>query len=86
MKHLKESILSNETANQDIENTAKNVKRSEYVTEVIKEMEKKLLEVISTVFHGIFEVINRTNEIIAVLKIYEKKIILVTAHKNEVFY
>ena len=26
MKHLKKSIMSNETANQDIENTAENVK------------------------------------------------------------
>ena len=41
MKHLKESIMSDEIVNQDIENTAKNVKTSEEAMEVIKEMEKK---------------------------------------------
>ena len=40
MKHLKESIMSDEIVNQDIENTAKNVKTSEEAMEVIKEMEK----------------------------------------------
>ena len=40
MKHVNESIMSNEIANQDIENTAKNVKNSEEAMEVVKEMEK----------------------------------------------
>ena len=33
---MKESIMSNEIANQDIENTAKNIKSSEKVMEVVK--------------------------------------------------
>ena len=41
MKHVKESIMSDERANQDIENTAKYVKSSEEAMEVVKEMEKK---------------------------------------------
>ena len=49
--------MSNQIANQDIENTAKNVKSSEKVIEIIKEMEK-LLQVISTVFYGL-----STNEV-----------------------
>ena len=53
MKHVKESTMSDEIANKDIENTAKNVKSSEEATEVVKEMEKKLLEVISRVFYGL---------------------------------
>ena len=52
MKYLNESIMSDEIANQDIKNTAKNIKSSEEVKEVIKEMEK-LLEVISAVFYGL---------------------------------
>ena len=40
MKHVKESIKSNEIANQDIENTAENVKCSDGESEFIKEMEK----------------------------------------------
>ena len=51
MKYIKESIMSDEIANQDIENTAKNVKNSEEVMEVIEEMEK-VLEIISAVFYG----------------------------------
>ena len=43
---MKQLIMINEIANQDIENTAKNVRSSEEVMEVVKEMEK-LLEVIS---------------------------------------
>ena len=46
MKYMKQLIMINEIANQDIENTAKNVRSSEEVMEVVKEMEK-LLEVIS---------------------------------------
>ena len=42
--------MSDEIANQDIENTAKNVKNSEEVMEVIEEMEK-VLEIISAVFY-----------------------------------
>ena len=49
---MKESIMSDEKANQDIENTAKNVKSSEEAMEVIKEL-KKLLELISPVFYGL---------------------------------
>ena len=52
MKYVNKSIMSNQIANQDIENTAKNVKSSEKVIEIIKEMEK-LLQVISTVFYGL---------------------------------
>ena len=40
MKHVKKSIMINEIANQDIENTAKNTKSSEQAMEVINEMEK----------------------------------------------
>ena len=40
MKHVKESTMSDEIANKDIENTAKNVKSSEEATEVVKEIEK----------------------------------------------
>ena len=53
MKHVKESTMSDEIANKYIENTAKNVKSSEEATEVVKEMEKKLLEVICRVFYGL---------------------------------
>ena len=49
---MKESIMSDKKANQDIENTAKNVKSSEEAMEVIKEL-KKLLELISPVFYGL---------------------------------
>ena len=41
MKHLKQLIMSNEITNQDIENTDENVKSSEEVIEVAKEIEKK---------------------------------------------
>ena len=41
MKQVKETIMSDKIANQDIENTAKNVKSSEEAMEIIKEMEKK---------------------------------------------
>ena len=40
MKHMKESIIIDEIANQDIENTTKNVKSSEEAAEVAKGMEK----------------------------------------------
>ena len=40
MKHVKESIMSDEIANQDIENTAKKVKSAEEAMEVAKEMGK----------------------------------------------
>ena len=43
MKHVKESIMIDETANQNIKNTAINGKSSEETMEVVKEMEKKLL-------------------------------------------
>ena len=49
---MKESIMNDEKANQDIENTAKNVKSSEEAMEVIKEL-KKLLKLISPVFYGL---------------------------------
>ena len=49
---MKESIMSDKKANQDIENAAKNVKSSEEAMEVIKEL-KKLLELISPVFYGL---------------------------------
>ena len=42
MKRVKESLMSDEIANQDIENTAKNVKRSQEAMEVVKEMEKNI--------------------------------------------
>ena len=41
MKQVKETIMSDKIANQDIENIAKNVKSSEEAMEIIKEMEKK---------------------------------------------
>ena len=40
MKYLKELIMSDETANQNIENTAKNNKSSEEAMKVVKEMGK----------------------------------------------
>ena len=40
MKHLKASIMSDEIANQDIEDIAKNVKSLKEAMEVIKKMEK----------------------------------------------
>ena len=40
MKHVKESIMIDKIANQDIENTAKNAKSSEKAMEVIKETQK----------------------------------------------
>ena len=40
MKHVKESIMCDEIANQDIENAANNVKSSEEATEVVKKWEK----------------------------------------------
>ena len=40
MKHMKESIMSNEIANQNIENTAKTAKSSKKAMEVVKEIEK----------------------------------------------
>ena len=39
MKHVKELIISDEIANQDVENTTKNVKSSEDAKEVVNEME-----------------------------------------------
>ena len=41
MKQVKETIMSDKIANQDIENIAKNVKSSEEAVEIIKEMDKK---------------------------------------------
>ena len=38
---MKETIMSDKIANQDIENIAKNVKSSEEAMEIIKETEKK---------------------------------------------
>ena len=52
VKHMKESIMSNEIANQDFANIVKNAKSSEEAMEVVKEMEK-LLEVISALFYGL---------------------------------
>ena len=43
MKHVKESIMCDEIANQDIENAANNVKSSEEAIEVVKKMGKKFL-------------------------------------------
>ena len=40
MKYTKESIMSNEIANQNIENTAKTAKSSKKAMEVVKEIEK----------------------------------------------
>ena len=40
MENVKESIIIDETVNQDIENTAKNVESSEKAVEVVKKMEK----------------------------------------------
>ena len=51
MKYVKGSIMSDQITNQDIENTAKKVKSSEKVIEVVQEVEK-LLEVIKAVFYG----------------------------------
>ena len=48
MKYVKGSIMSDQIANQDIENTAKKVKSSEKVIEIVE----KLLEVIKAVFYG----------------------------------
>ena len=44
--------MSDKIANQDIETSVKNVKRSRKAMEVVKEMEK-FLEVISAVFCGL---------------------------------
>ena len=82
---------SDEIANQDIENTVKNVKSSEEV-KVFKEMEKVIrsdkYNILSLVYQqvqiferfklnnefmnqfGIYDVINKVNEIIVALKIY----------------
>ena len=48
MKYVKGSIMSDQIANQDIENRAKKVKSSEKVIEVVE----KSLEVIGAVFYG----------------------------------
>ena len=40
MENVKESIIIDETVNQDIENTLKNVESSEKAVEVVKKMEK----------------------------------------------
>ena len=40
MKHVTESIISNEIADQDIENIAKNVESSDEAMKVSKQMEK----------------------------------------------
>ena len=45
--------MSDETANQDIENTANNVKNLEEAMAVVKKMEKKIFEVINTVLFGL---------------------------------
>ena len=42
MKHVKESVMIDETFNQDIENTAKNVKSLKEPVEVVNEMEKMI--------------------------------------------
>ena len=42
MKQVKESIMINKIFNQDIENTAKNVKSSKEALEVVNEMEKTI--------------------------------------------
>ena len=39
MKYVRKSIMSYEIVNQDIENTGKNIKSSEEVMEVVKEIE-----------------------------------------------
>ena len=53
MKHVIELVMSHELANQDIGNTAKKIKSSGEVIEVVKEMEK-IIRIISTVFYGLF--------------------------------
>ena len=53
MKHVKESIMCDEIANQDIENAANNVKSSEEAIEVVKKMGKKKFELTGTVFYGL---------------------------------
>ena len=81
MKHKKDSTMSTEIANQDIETTAKKVKSSEEAMKVVIEMEK--LAVINTAFLGLptnkfkylkdlnfFDVVNMINENIMALKIY----------------
>ena len=40
MKQVKETIMSDKIANQDIENIVKNVKHSEEAMEIIKEIEE----------------------------------------------
>ena len=52
MKYVRKSIMSYEIVNQDIENTGKNIKSSEEVMEVVKEIEI-LLEVITAIFYGL---------------------------------
>ena len=42
MKHVKESVMIDETLNQDIENIAKNVKSLKEPVEVVNEMEKMI--------------------------------------------
>ena len=42
MKHVKESVMIDETFNQDIENTVKNVKSLKEPVEVVNEMEKMI--------------------------------------------
>ena len=50
MKYVIELVMSHELANQDIGNTAKKIKSSEEVIEVVKE----IIRLISTVFYGLF--------------------------------
>ena len=98
MNNKKDSIMSTEIANQDIETTAKKVKSSEEAMKVVIEMEK--LAVINTAFLGLpsnkfkylkdlnfFDVINMINENIMALKIYQNKnTIQAIAHKNEIIF
>ena len=42
MKQMKASIMMDEIFNQDIKNTAKNVKSSEEAVEVVNDMEEKI--------------------------------------------
>ena len=42
MKQIKESIMSEENVRRDIKESTRNVKNSDEVTEVVKEMEKTL--------------------------------------------
>ena len=52
MKHIKESLMIDEIANQDIEHAAKIAKSSEEAMKVVKEM-KKIIRVINAVIYGL---------------------------------